>query len=360
MEDFLAFLFTLHLQLCPISSFEWVSPIYCCFSTMEQKTDNNRSESSKNTKRIRRNVEVADGKMVERICCRNRNGDKFDVGHSSFFICNCWRLLFILVQLTYEERRDYLRDSAVSGMLLALESERRRARRILIDCGNSGVKKYTDYLKEALGTHTIKLIICTHGHDDHIGGVLDIFKHVTNGPVPVYKFEKTDSPETNNIKFDYISAGHIFEVPGVTLRCIATPGHTSDHMSLYFEEEGTLFSGDCILGEGTSVFEDLYDYMHSLEMLSKLNMTRIYPGHGTVIENGLDKIREYIAHRKKREDEILKDVSWSVKLGALSNVNKHLAKLVKENRVEEVGFNSYRLNNTHKGDTRQTADQVCS
>ncbi|EFO25430.1 hypothetical protein LOAG_03054 [Loa loa] len=235
--------------------------------------------------------------------------------------------------------------------------------KILIDCGNSGVKQYIDYLKEALGNNTIRLIICTHWHDDHIGGIPDIFKHVTNGPVPVHKLRKTDSLEVGNIKFDYISPESVITAPGVTLRCIATPGHTSDHISLYFEEEGSLFSGDCILGEGTSVFEDLYDYMHSLEALSKLSVTRIYPGHGTVIENGLEKIHEYITHRKRREDEILKilenttvassmqitnliykDISWSVKLGAVNNVNKHLTKLVKENRVKQVGFDSYCLN----------------
>lgn len=178
--------------------------------------------------------------------------------------------------------------------------------RILIDCGDTGVEQYIDCLKKALGNNTIKLIICTHWHGDHVGGITDIFKHVTNGPIPVHKLRRMDSPEVDNIKFDYILPGSIITAPGVTLKCIATPGHTSDHLSLYFEEEGSLFSGDCILGEGSSVFEDLYDYMHSLETLSKLNITRIYPGHGSVVEKGLEKIYEYIAHRKKRENDILK------------------------------------------------------
>lgn len=103
-----------------------------------------------------------------------------------------------------------------------------------------------------------------------------------------------------------------------TLRLLHTPGHTTDHLSLLLEEEGVLFSGDNVLGQGSSTFEDLSAYLSSLQRsLDVLDAQakradqeqQILPGHGPVLPHGRAAIRECIDHRMNRERQIVELLS---------------------------------------------------
>lgn len=145
--------------------------------------------------------------------------------------------------------------------------------------------------------------------------------------------------------------GQVFETDGATLKIVYTPGHSTDHVVVMLKEENALFSGDCILGEGTAVFENLHDYMKSLDKILDLSPSVIYPGHGNIINDPSPKIKYYINHRNQRESQIVEvlrntptkrftelDIVKDIYKGldealfpaAAYNVNHHLKKLTQE------------------------------
>ncbi|KAJ8610426.1 hypothetical protein MRB53_038588 [Persea americana] len=175
--------------------------------------------------------------------------------------------------------------------------------RTLVDTGE-GKPAWAESLKKVLVEEaaTIDRVILTHWHPDHIGGVDDVFKLCPD--TKVYK-SRLDDRSVGDYGQEDIKNGQKFEIEGASLRAFHSPGHTTDHMALILDEEDAMFTGDNVLGHGTAVFEDLSAYMQSLDQMQKRFNGRAYPGHGEVIDDGRAKIAEYIAHRKKREQEAL-------------------------------------------------------
>jgi len=248
-------------------------------------------------------------------------------------------------------------------------------KRILVDAGERDKPDYTAALRQVLTSENTSLqeIIVTHWHPDHVGGVNDIHNLLQKlDDVPVSKFrrpEEVDAPllaknNNNNDTVDYafVPDKTVFRTEGATLEAIHTPGHTTDHFCLMLKEEEALFSGDCILGEGSSVFEDLFDYMNSLQVILRRSPRTIYPGHGPVIADPVPAIEAYIAHRNARESQILQALSAGASLGiaeivdvvypglaanliggAQNNVRHHLSKLTKEGKVSADTDDRFKL-----------------
>lgn len=179
--------------------------------------------------------------------------------------------------------------------------------RILLDTGQ-GVSAYLDILEAAIatadGVEGLERILITHAHPDHIGGVKGIFDRL--GRVPVSKMPRPELDQ--EIEVEALEDGCVVRTEGATLRGIWTPGHACDHLCFYLEEERALFTGDVVLGAGTTVIPrdgDLGDYMDSLERILALEMDVIYPAHGPAIRGPHKKVREYIAHRELRDSQIV-------------------------------------------------------
>lgn len=227
---------------------------------------------------------------------------------------------------------------------------------ILIDTG-AGVPDYLPLLEGYLaerGFTQPSRVILTHRHRDHMGGVDQLRSRFTG--LRVAKMIRKDSslPEP----MEDLRDGQKVEGDGVTLVPIYTPGHASDHLCYYLIEEQALFTGDVILGGSTTVIPsddgDLADYMDSLRRLQRLDVRRIYPAHGPVIEDAPAKIQEYLDHRMLRERQILEalgaglltipsmveriyaDVPKTLHQMAAMSVESHLKKLKRDGRVGET------------------------
>ncbi len=200
----------------------------------------------------------------------------------------------------------------------------------------------------------IGAVLVTHSHEDHIGGV-----------------------ELLGIEPARPADGEV--VGGLT--ALVTPGHTEDHLCFTMpmsteaapgrasgpkvreatgmREEAALlmFCGDLILGHGSTIVPpadqggSLAKYMASLERVSKLELERLYPGHGPAIDDPATKIAEYVEHREARErrllaalergersrmallEEVWDDVPDGLLPAAAYAMQAHLEKLEAEGRV---------------------------
>lgn len=147
----------------------------------------------------------------------------------------------------------------------------------------------------------IDLVLLTHHHGDHIGGATAL---AARWGVPIAAHEAT--------------ARRLDGVVDVTTRladgdrvhdltCVFTPGHAEGH--LCFEHDGFTIAGDMVAGLGTILIDpdegDMALYLASLELLLARPAATLLPAHGPPIVDGPAKLREYLAHRRMREDRVV-------------------------------------------------------
>jgi glyoxylase-like metal-dependent hydrolase (beta-lactamase superfamily II) len=194
-------------------------------------------------------------------------------------------------------------------------------------------------LEAALQGYTVRAILVTHCHSDH-SPLAAWLRDTTGAPTVAFgphrlntDWVEDDTPdepdaeeeakaaeegiakveESLDLAFDpdiRLSDGAIAaEGTGWTLRGIHTPGHTSNHMCFFLDEQRALFTGDHIMGWSTTVITppdgDMRDYFTSLERARDLLPASLWPTHGAPVTDVPPFIDAFVAHRREREAQVL-------------------------------------------------------
>jgi len=169
---------------------------------------------------------------------------------------------------------------------------------VLIDAGMDA-QRVLEYLE---GRSTaLRMVVLTHAHFDHTAAVQEIVEHtgalVAMGEHdaqhladPTYSvagwFGGTPphiTPDVVLLEGDEVQAGD------TVLEVLSTPGHTRGSICLLERGSASLFSGDTVYADGGFGRCDLpggncHDLLRTLERLSRLDVRRLYPGHGRSVE----------------------------------------------------------------------------
>ncbi|HSS62623.1 MAG TPA: MBL fold metallo-hydrolase [Candidatus Limnocylindrales bacterium] len=198
-------------------------------------------------------------------------------------------------------------------------------------------------LNRRLAGRTVGVVLVTHSHPDHL-------------PLA----ERLAAPHHASVRrYPELGDDDVVRVGNLNITALHTPGHSADHLAFLLPDDRAVFTGDLILGQGSSMVTypegDVAAYLRSLDRLAALEPRILFPGHWDPVSDAMGKIEEYRRHRLEREAQVLAQVrrgpgtaaeltervygrlDEKLMLAAEMTMRAHLRKLVDDGLVREAG-----------------------
>jgi len=169
-------------------------------------------------------------------------------------------------------------------------------------------------------SHPFELVVLTHSHEDHSGTAPWIEE---NRKVPIYIHPKgirvcaqqSPYPKYRQVMwgsrkgFRALPIGKEVESRTQKWKVIYTPGHAEDHVSLFHEETGRLFSGDLFVAPKTKVImesESIPAIMSSIRTLLTYDFNSVFCSHAGYIQNGKEMMKQKVDYLENLCGEVKK------------------------------------------------------
>lgn len=227
----------------------------------------------------------------------------------------------------------------------------------VLDPGPASPQHIDNILAKAPGE--VHWVLATHTHPDHSPGAALLAERTgaqVIGPMPPRGARQDQSFKPEVLPGDEQE----FDLGGLVLQAICTPGHASNHICWWLAAQGVLFTGDHVMQGSTVVIAppdgDMSAYMASLQRVLGLPLQALAPGHGHWIEHPKREIEALISHRQGREQKVVAvlkmlgcasiedmlprvydDVPEQLHPVAAQSLEAHLLKLEKEHMAFQDG-----------------------
>jgi glyoxylase-like metal-dependent hydrolase (beta-lactamase superfamily II) len=154
-----------------------------------------------------------------------------------------------------------------------------------------------DAILEVVAGRTVKAIVCTHAHDDHVRVAPELRERVT-APILLHP---DDRPLWELTHHDHLwdvdrEDGQSLKVAGASVKVLHTPGHAPGAVCLYVHDLGCVFTGDTLFQGGPGATgrsfsdEDLIVESIRRQLFALPDETVVHTGHGADTTIGTERV----------------------------------------------------------------------